>query len=301
MTTFSRFLIPAVRLECAQGTLENLDGRGLRFEWSIERDNTSKIDRGSISIFNLDQKLSGAIDEAWTQLSASSGYLVSFSIGWEGIASRVLVGDVWNFEPDKRTPTDTITTFEVGDGGKNLRDQSVLRGFKSVALDVVLEWLISLPPAPADAGGGGLGLLYPPESKALIKTAQAQLELQSFGNIPPGSSVKTAIDLIMETLGLEWRVHNGAFVALRGGMINRPGIILRPGTGLIDYAKRNDGGCTATAYANPEIEPGLQVFIQDDDGRPFGAPVYRTERVTFRGSSVGESIMDLEGARPLGT
>jgi hypothetical protein len=301
MSAFTRFLIPAVRLETAQGVIENLDGRGLLFEWTIDRDNTNKVDRGTVSIYNLDPKLAGEIESAWSQLSNSSGYLITFSLGWEGIVSRVLVGDVWDLVAAKRTPTDTIMTLEIGDGNKNLRDQTVLRGFKSVALDIVLEWLVSLPPASADAGGGGLGLTYPAESKALIKTAQTELDLQTFSNIAPGCSVKTAVDIIMDTLGLEWRVQNGAFIALRGGIINRPGVILRPSSGLIDYTKRNDGGCVLTAYANPEIEPGLQVQVQDDQGRPFGAPVYRTERIGFRGSSRGESIMNIEGARPHGT
>jgi len=298
---FRRFLIPAVRLDTAQDPIVNLDGQGVRFEWSIERDNTNKVDRGTVSIFNLDPKIRGAIHEAWRILSEASGYLVTFSLGWDRIPVRSLVGDVFDLDPDRRTPTDVITTFQIGDGNKKARDQSLVQGFKNVSLDIVLEWLVQLPPAPADAGGGGLGLLYPPESKALIKAAQAELPLLTFSNIPPGAGVKDAIDIIMETLGLEWRIHNGAFIALRGGMINRPGFILRPSTGLIEYAKRNDGGCSLVAYANPEIEPGIQILVQDDRGRPFGAPVYRTEKVSFRGTSAGESIMNIEGGRPLGT
>lgn len=301
MTTFRRFLIPAVRLDTAQGPIENLDGMGVRFEWSIERDNTNKVDRGTVSVFNVHPAQIGAIEEAWRVLSAASGYLVTFSLGWDRIPVRCLVGDVFDLQAAKRTPTDVITTFQIGDGNKNARDQSLLQGFKNVSLDIVLEWLVQLPPADTDIGGGGLGLIYPPESKALIKTAQAELPLQTFSNIPPGIGVKDAIDIIMETLGLEWRVHNGAFIALRGGMINRPGFILRPSTGLIEYAKRNDGGCSLIAYANPEIEPGLQILVQDDKGRPFGAPVYRTEKVSFRGTSAGESIMTIEGGRPLGS
>jgi hypothetical protein len=294
---FKRFFIPAVRLATAQGVITNLDGDGIRFEWDITRDNTNKPDAGTVTIYNLSPILTGAILEAWQALSQASGYLVEFGLGWEGVPSTIMRADVWDYVPDRRTPTDSMAIFSLGDGGKPLRDQAVGRSFSNVKIDIVLDYLVQIPPALADAGGGGLGLIYPPESAALVKKAAAELPIQSWGNIPQGANTREAIDMIMDTIGLEWRVQNGAFIALRGGVINRPPIILRPGNGLIRYERRADDGCILEALANGEIEPGSQILVQDNTGKPFGAGVFRVERTHFRGTSDAESVMGITAAK----
>jgi hypothetical protein len=294
---FKRFFIPAVRFETAQGVVSNLAGDGVLMEWEVNRDNTNKVDEATVSIYNLAPALTGAIFEAWQILSAASGYLATLAIGWDGVPETVIRGDVWDFVPDRRSPTDSVAVFRIGDGGKTLRDQVVGKGFQGVKISIVLEYLVAIPPAAPDIGGGGLGLIYPPESKALVTAAAAELPVQTWGNIPKGANTREAVNLIMDTLGLEWRVHNGEFVVMRAGVINKPGPLIRPGTGLISYERRNDGGVIFSALANPEVEPGVQVLVQDDFGKPFGEPVYRVERVSFTGSTAGESLMDVEAAK----
>lgn len=296
--TFKRFYIPAVQLEIGGAIISNLDSQGLRIEWEIERDNTNKADEGTVTIYNLAPALINGIFEAWQQLSqTSAGFFAIFSLGWDRVPQICFTGEVWDLIPERRTPTDRLSVFRLGDGNRPLRDGVVAQTFKQVQIGTVLEYLVSLPPASVDAGGGGLGLLYPAESKALVETAAGELPMQTFGNIPAGSNTRDAIDLIMDTLGLEWRVHNRSFVAMRGGIINRPGPILRPGTGLISYEKRNDGGIVVSALANPDVEPGIQIQVQDNLGRAFGEPVYRVTRVRFAGNTDGDSIMEIEAAK----
>ncbi len=299
VAAFKRFFIPAVKLNTAQGIVSNLDGNGLRFTWEIERDNTNAADKGRISIFNLSSAFRGVLFEAWRALSAASGYLVEFGIGWDGVPQTVIRGDVWRLTPNRRTPTDVETVIEIGDGQKNLRDQTVGRSFSNVRISIVLEYLVALPPATADAGGGGLGLIYPPESKALVAQATSELPIQTWGNIPAGANTREAIDLIMSTLGLTWRIHNGAFVVLRGGLSNKPPPLIRPGTGLISYEVRDDGGIDFTALSNPDVEPGTQVLVQDDNGRPFAEPAYRVDRAVYRGDTDGESVMTVNASKAL--
>jgi hypothetical protein len=190
-----------------------------------------------------------------------------------------------------------MAVFKMGDGAKTLRDQVVGSGFKGAPIEIVLRALVELSPNPFDSGGGGLGFIFPPEAVVLIKKAASELPIQLWGNIPAGANTRDQVNLIMDTLGLEWRVHNGTFVVMRAGVILRAGPVIRPGTGLISYERRNDGGIIFSALANPEVEPGIQVLVQNDFGKPFGEPVYRVERVTFTGSTVGESLMEVEAAK----
>ena len=306
VAAFKRFYIPAVRLDTPVGPVVNLDGNGIYFEWDIFRDNTNTVDQGTITIFNLSEAFRKLLFESWliTQRASSIllpvklGWNVNFTLGWEGLPELLMKGDVWNIVPSDRTGgTDVMTVLSIGDGNKSIRDQTVGRSFVNVNIVNVLDYLVGLPPAGNDVGGGGLGLLFTPESKAVITAAASELPITTWGNIVQGSNTREAVDVIMATLGLEWRVYNGEFIAMRGGTINRPGVILQPNSGLIDYTARDDGGVSVNALANPRIEPGLQIFVKDNLGRNLAEPVYRVESVHFFGDTEGASLMEIEAKR----
>jgi len=301
VAAFDQFLIPAVQLETAQGTIANLDGSGLRFEWSITRDNTPNPDQGEIAIYNVAPVLAGSIAEAWRALSAASGYLVTFAIGWERIARTVIAGDVWDLIPDERTPTDRVLRLRIGDGNTANRDSVTSKTYNAIPVVQVVELVAKLKAgSPSDPNSGGLGLGFPDESRALVADAAKSVAVKSI-NVAAGYNARELMDDLMSTLGLEWRVSNGQFIALRGGVINRPGPIVKPSSGLISYQTRNDGGIDFTALADPAVEPGIQVQVLDDDDRPFGASVYRVDRVTFSGNTDAESIMSVQASRRAGT
>ena len=300
VAAFKRFYIPAVRIDTPVGPIVNLDGNGIFVEWNIFRDNTNTVDEGTITIYNLSEAFRKVLFESWrlVQSGFGLGWNVRFNLGWEGLPELLMSGDVWNMVPSDRTgATDVRTILSIGDGNKSIRDQTVGRSFVNVNIVNVLEYLVALPPAGNDVGGGGLGLILTPESKAVITVAAGELPIQLWGNITQGSNTREAVDVIMATLGLEWRVFNGEFIAMRGGTINRPGVILKPNSGLITYTERDDGGVSVHALANPRIEPGLQVFVTDNLGRNLAEPVYRTESVRFNGDTEGASLMDIEAKR----
>ena len=297
MATFDQFLIPAVQLDTAQGTIANLDGSGLRFEWQITRDNTPNPDQAEIMIYNLAPVLAGEIAEAWRALSAASGYLVTFGLGWERIAKTVIVGDVWDLIPDQRTPTDRILRLKIGDGNTANRDSVSVNTYKDITVVRAVELIATLKAgSPDEPNSGGLGLDFPDSSRAVVSEAAKAVAVKKI-TIAGAYNARELMDDIMSTLGLEWRVKNGQFIALRGGVINRPGPIIKPSTGLISYTTRNDGGIDFTALADPEVEPGIQVQVLDNNDRPFGAVVYRVDRVTFRGNTDGESIMAVSASK----
>lgn len=292
--TFSRYFIPCAKIEIADGTvIENLDGNGIRIDWSIERDNTNNQDFGEITIYNLSPTTYGAIYDSWKSANGSR-YLVILSIGWDRVTSKVFVGDIWDIAPDIKTPTDVMTRIKVGDGVKPSRGGVVGSNFHNVNISTLMQFLVELPASSSDVGGGGLGLIYPKESSDLIKQAASELTgVPSFGNIPAGLDTRETVNNIMDTIGLEWRVHNGEFIAMRDGVINRSRIIIQPKSGLLEYNRLNDGNVEITALANPEIQPGLQITVADDDGNPYGEKAHRVEMVHFEGDTSDNSIMNV--------
>lgn len=303
LSAVQSFYVPAVSLTTVPGlTISNLDSTGLRIEWTVTRDNTNNPDGGEVVAYNLSPSIIGTIYASWQAIRAVPQVVPSFtlSIGWNRVPQVVMAGDIVNFIPLRRTATDVQTVWQIGDATERQRDAVVGRDFHNVNVQVVLDYLISLPPAPTDAGGGGLGLLFPAESKTLITAAAAEVPLQAWSNITKGQNVKEAVDAIMETLGLEWRIHNGAFIAMRGGIIDRPGPTISPGSGLISYTPRDDGGIEFEALADTRFEPGIRCTVLGNLGKPIGSPSYRVESVTFTGSTDENSIMAVVGRRPLG-
>ncbi len=297
LETYERFFIPAVKIVTPVATMENLDGQGLTMEWEVLRDNASDADMGSIRIYNLGPATAQGIHEAWRRRRPSGSFKLEISAGWDGVPKLLMSGDVWEMKPAVRDGADVITQFEIGDGIDSLRDQMVGATFAKADLATVIEFLVTLDIKAQDIGGGGLGLSYPAESKALVTQAALRTPVSRFRNLAAGLNTRARVTELMSTLGLEWRVQNGAFIAMRGRIVNRPGPILRPRNGLISYEVRNDGGISVTALANPDVEPGIQMQVQDDLEVPFGEIAYRVEAVGFSGSTKGESIMAIEAAK----
>lgn len=303
LSAIQSFYIPAVSVATIPGiAINNLDSSGLRIEWNVQRDNTNKPDRGEVTVYNLAPALIGTIYESWQAINAlrpfSSPSEFTFSLGWNKVPQIVLQGPIMDFTPNFRTPTDVLTTWRIGDSAAAQRDAIVGRDFHNVKIAIILDYLVPLPPAVDDAGGGGLGLIFPPESKALITQAATELgTFQEWGNITKGMNVRDAVSAIMDTLGLEWRVQNGAFVAMRGGIINRPGPVISPGSGLIDYTPIDDSGIRFSALADSRFEPGIRCAVLDNLNKPIGAPNYRVESVNFTGSTDEDSLMEVVGRK----
>ena len=296
---YSELFQPAAKFD-APGfpTIANLDGNGLLFEWEVTRSRTGEADTGTISIYNLSPALSGQIQERASNTGLLSLFTVTFSIGWQQQTAELITGDLWRVVPNLRpSATDVVTQLHIGDGLQNLRDAQMGLNVTSIAFSAFLLQAITAPINAGDIGGGGLGLKIRAADRAFIKQRVTSLNLQQLNNSPAFGSTKQAIDWLMATLGLEWRVQNGFFIPMQGGINNDPAIELSPNSGLIGYAKRDDGGITLTALAIPEVQPGLRIVVRDEKGLNVDAPLYRVDTVSFTGSTQGESIMAIEAER----
>ncbi len=298
---FQRFLNPAATLTVGAVppiVLSNLDGTGLKFAWDIVRTNTNNPDKGEFSIWNLAPKLAKGIHEQFKALVGFRGVPMTFSFGWDGVAQIAFTGTIWDVTPSDRSQVvDTITTIEAGDGINPYRDKASSISFANARLDVVLRAIVAFPPDPTDIGNGGMGLIIPTDSQALILQAASELPIQNWGHITFGMNTRDAIDAIFETLGLTWRIQNNHLIAMRGGFINRPGPIIWAGSGLLNYKEKNDGGIQLEALADPTVEPGVQIKVLDEFGALVADPAYRVESVQFTGDTDGESLMFIEARK----
>lgn len=286
MSVFKQFLQVSASLILVPVPIINLDGSGLKMEWNIERTRSSTPDRGTITIYNLSTAARKAIHEAWKQLEGTLGYLMEFSVGWENLVERIFVGDAWKIVPEIRVGEDVLTVFEVGDGNKQVRDATVGQGFAKVTVDILITFLVlNTLKVPLD-----------PASKAKILQKAAQLPVQQWNNYILAGDPQDRLDELVDTLGLEWKIYQGSFIVTdKGNAATASPIatLLAAKTGLLTWAQEDDGALLATALANPNVKPGSQIRVKDSFGVPVGALAHRVEKITFRGATDGESLMDI--------
>lgn len=296
---FKNFLQVSAQLLLTPTPIVNLDGTGLKMEWNIERTRSSTPDRGTIMIYNLGTAARKAIHETWKQLAPTLGYILEFSIGWENLVERIFVGDAWKLVPEIRVGEDVLTVFEVGDGNKGVRDgvQPIAANMSQGQIDFILLTLVE-----ATVELGGLGLPIDPASRAVISAKAKQSPFPKFDNYAGTGNTADQVDELIDQLGLEWKIYNGSFIVTdKGNAATASPIatLLSAKTGLLTWAQEDDGGIVVTALANPNVKPGSQISVIDSFGIPVGAPAHRVDKVSFFGTTDGESLMEIVGRKAL--
>lgn len=288
------FLQVSASFIAVPNTVVNLDGTGLKMEWDIERTRSSTPDQGTVTVYNLSPSARKVFHEAWKLSTEVASYILDLSIGWGGLVERVFVGDVWKIIPEIRIGEDVLTVFHLGDGVDKLRDGVTPLGANQAKtlFTAVLLILVS--------SEKGLRIPIDPVSLVLIQAKAALLPATLFWNYVGQGSLEENIDDLIDLVGLEWKVHQGIFIVMDKGnaaTASTIAIVLKAGGGLLSWAQEDDGGISATALANPNVKPGTQVTIIDSFGIPVGSPVHRVEKVSFRGATDGESIMEIVGRK----
>ena len=287
---FVQFFQVSTLLVLPPVTLANLDGTGLKVEWSIERTRSSSPDQGTITIYNLSMATRKAVHELWKASEPLLGYTVQFSIGWEGLAELVFVGNCWRMVPEQRVGEDVLTILEVGDGNKQVRDATVGQSFAKGAINTMITYLVT----------SVLKMPFDPASKALILDKAAELPIQNWNNYVLNGDPQDRLDELIDTLNLEWKPFQGRFIVTEKGNFATAATaapLLSAATGLMEWSQEDDGGVYLTALANPNVKPGTQVQVRDSFGMSIGAPAHRVAKVSFHGASDGESVMEIVGRR----
>lgn len=294
MPLFRRYWNPGAKFECSVAVFESLRGSDLTIEWQARRDNTLAPDTAQIRIFNPLPSRARAVEELWRHFQrAPVGAIAELSIGWDGVTHQLMRGDITRvmYGPSY---ADRTLVIELGDGQKAWEGSTVGPSISGSTIADVLTMLITLPYSVTGGGIGGLGYILPAESRATIAAAAGSSV--PYRGVPVGRSTGEVVRILLETLGLSGRVQNGVFWVMRGQVINRPGPVFKPSTGLLYFRPREDGGAQIEALGDPSVEPGIQVQVRDDNNRPKGAAVYRVEQAVWSGSTRGQSVMTVDMA-----
>lgn len=270
--------------------LSDREGTSLRIEWDIRLTRTSSADQASFRIFNLTRGVREILHRAWKLGNTASTQLgIQCGLGWDDMPQTVFIGQIWEFLPEAHTGTDIVTVIEAGDGAVTLRDSTNTLGssFAKQTLNLVIEYIVSnVLQVPID-----------PATSELILERAAELPVKSWDNYVVNGDPQDRLDELMDTLGLEWKIYRGRFIALDKGIrgtTDRPTApVISPGTGMLAWSEQDDEGLAITALCNPKVVPGVQVAVFDANGKTIGAQRHRVTDVRFFGANYGESLMEV--------
>lgn len=266
------------------------DGSGIRIEWEINQSRTSNADQAIFRFYNVAQRTRDALYSAWKTNSGKETTLqIAFLIGWGGDNKLVFLGDIWKFNPSVSTGTDVIMEINAGDGDVTLRDSVTRLGqsFAQTTITLVVQSLVTT----------ALGVIIEKGSLKLIQEAATNLPVQQWNTYVHYGDTQDRLDELIDTLGLEWKIFRGQFIVMQKGIqgvTDSPRApVVSPATGLIAWAEQDDDNIQLTSLANPYVQPGRQIAVQDANGIFIGAVRHRVSTTRFYGTNYGESLMDI--------
>jgi hypothetical protein len=252
----------------------------LLVSWDILKQWGSTPDTATISIHNLEFVSREVLA---VSMSLPTPVPAAFNLGWAGGLELVFSGQVWRLQPKRVERTDVITVIELGDGVEQLGTTPPAGGasFGLGIKSLVQKLLISM------------GIPQSAAANARIAAAAAALPIQAFQDIE-ADDVEDKLDVLLETLGLNWGIADGQFVVFKDGV--RDDVLpalLAPNSGLLTWHELDDGGAELVALAQPRFVPGMQITVYDELNNLVGGGPLRVESVRFSGNSEGSSLMNV--------
>lgn len=208
-----------------------------RLNFNIEKTDGGEANKGKISIYNLNQDSRNFIEKENT--------IAILRVGYAENLSTLFFGDLApNGVSVKRSGPDIITTLEVGDSEKILREAHIDIG---LAANATNQQILNLALAKLNLTIG---------FQSGFKTVVYKHGFSFSGR------VSNLLDQITKQVGVKWSIQDGEFIILPP-KTTEPGEIIRlaPDSGLIGTPTKTKDAFKFQALLNPLIRPGKKIFV----------------------------------------
>lgn len=240
--------------------LEVRDFTGLRVNFTVEKTSESNPNTAKISIFNLNESSRGFCEKKGQALILEVGYA---PLNQNVTKEIIFQGDTGKVSSERQGP-DWVTTFEVGDGEKNLTNKNFNKVFqKSASLRTMIDEVV-----------GSLGFAKGPIDGIDDKTFNSPVVLS-------GGS-KELLDQLTREAGAEWSIQNGALQILKATKGSKEEVVvISKETGLLGVPVKREEGIEVTCLIQPKLYPGrrIQIISSTFNG------VYRIRKANFDGDT----------------
>lgn len=214
----------------------------LRITFDIEKNSYSTSNKSKIEVYNLSSD---------SRAKYTKGSLLTLQAGYITTIDTLFIGIVTGRVMNTRKGPDIITSFEFGDGEKEI---------------FYTNFDQSYPPAT-------------PVIMIINDLVQAmKIRLGSVTGIPvtaiynkgfvASGSVKRNLDYITKSYNLQWSIQNGELQILPiGAALLQQAVLVSQNTGMIGVPSEGNGGdniTTFTSLLNPKLAPSALVALQSE-------------------------------------
>jgi len=245
-----------------------VDGETLQCVFEVQKTLYSMANTGSVTLYNLNESHRTEL----ARLRQSRRRIrVEIWAGYGTDPPLLFVGDLRQFE-DMGEGTETTTKVSGVDGGYKITDQRWSRTYPAgVDVRVPVRDLVRA----LSLGDGNLNEV-------------GALQLGNYTTLPRPKSfhglASASLTAFLRGLGYTWSIQNGAVQILRNGAtLQRTGVRLSPGTGLIEAHYLDRRTVRIVAFLIPEVAPGYRITV--DSQRVSGD--FRVHSVKYSGDSFG--------------
>jgi len=219
----------------------------LKIEFSLDRTSSSDANKGSVSIYNLNEKSRNLLND--------EGVVYILKTGYQGLNNEPLIeelssGDIEEIKTQK-TGADVVTTFALTEDGKKLREKTTDQSFaEGVSKKQVIGALI--------------------ETLDMAKGTIQGITSKVFNSgYSATGKVKDRLDELAKSDGLEWSVQNGEVNMFpKDTSTLEEAVYLSNETGLIRAYKEKAEGKDKTiveALLNPQIKVGRKIQVEGQE------------------------------------
>lgn len=245
----------------------------LRISFNVKKTSKVSTNKASIDIYGLNTSSRTLINNLDNILILEAGYRQ------DGGPEVLFIGNITKVMTVFQK-AETITSIEVNDGSKVLRDTRVSLSYKAgTTVKTIMDELL-------------------PKFKIPIRFVDEQnASLKSFGNgFAAVGSAQVVLDKLADKIGYDWNIQNGELRLISKLGSDKTRVIkLTPSTGLINSPVKNleaEGkanpsdtadGYELTCQLQPKIIPGGQIYVES---KSFSTgTTFKVESVTHKGDN----------------
>jgi hypothetical protein len=279
MNIGGRLFKPAAVVTISGQTVTNIDGKGLRIAFNVQRSLNSSPDTATVAVYGLAPERTAAMQSLFDELGTSQ---VTLSTGYDGVPVRTFSGSVRRMRGRVRRGADLSMEVDADDGGEALRDVT-LSGSTGALSSAGMTAGVMITVALAAMANAGHPIQQHPSVAVALASATPASTASIFGAVSIGS-VRALIDQAARVLGVRWWLNDGFLYMARRNLPTDPIAVRLPRTHwLSEFAQDGSGLSRLSTLLDPNIVPGRLLQIETDIPRVFAD--YRCEALGARGDT----------------
>jgi hypothetical protein len=259
---------PSVVVNVAGVTVPNLNGEGLRIDFSVSRTLDQSPDRATCTVYNLARETRAAMQAVFGETGRAR---LVINAGYDGLTSIIFAGSIRSMDPSRQVGEEVLTTVTADDAGDALERVNVTL----YGIDINVRQMVKVALAKLNAVG------YPitehTSVQQVIGLADPFLVNTGWSTAHSGS-VADLLDEAARIIGARWFIRSDQlYFSARNLPLDALPTVIPPEYRLADISRDGLGLARLPIFFEARVEPGSPVVV---DGIS-----YRVEGTTLSGDT----------------